>query len=136
MHYRCGTGHGIRYLLNVHERPDGFRWKHNPGHNDLAVIEEGMVTSDEPGVYIEGKFGIRIENELVCVKDCDNEYGTFLKFDTLTMVPIDRELIDVKYLDAVDIVRINEYHKRVYEVLSPHMEGDELEMLAAATEAF
>lgn len=136
MDYRCGTGHGIGYLLNVHESPNGFRWKHNPGHNDLAVIEEGMVTSDEPGVYIEGKFGIRIENELVCVKDCDNEYGTFLKFDTLTMVPIDRELIDVKYLDAVDIVRINEYHKRVYEVLSPHMEGDELEMLAAATEAF
>lgn len=136
MDYRCGTGHGIGYLLNVHESPNGFRWKHNPGHNDLAVIEEGMVTSDEPGVYIEGKFGIRIENELVCVKDCDNEYGIFLKFDTLTMVPIDRELIDVKYLDAVDIVRINEYHKRVYEVLSPHMEGDELEMLAAATEAF
>lgn len=136
MDYRCGTGHGIGYLLNVHESPNGFRWKHNPGHNDLAVIEEGMVTSDEPGVYIEGKFGIRIENELVCVKDCDNEYGTFLKFDTLTMVPIDRELIDVKYLDAVDIVRINEYHKRVYEMLSPHMEGDELEMLAAATEAF
>lgn len=136
MDYRCGTGHGIGYLLNVHESPNGFRWKHNPGHNDLAVIEEGMVTSDEPGVYIEGKFGIRIENELVCVKDCDNEYGTFLKFDTLTMVPIDRDLIDVKYLDAVDIVRINEYHKRVYEVLSPHMEGDELEMLAAATEAF
>ena len=136
MDYRCGTGHGIGYLLNVHESPNGFRWKHNPGHNDLAVIEEGMVTSDEPGVYIEGKFGIRIENELVCVKDCDNEYGTFLKFDTLTMVPIDRELIDVKYLDAVDIARINEYHKRVYEVLSPHMEGDELEMLAAATEAF
>lgn len=136
MDYRCGTGHGIGYLLNVHESPNGFRWKHNPGHNDLAVIEEGMVTSDEPGVYIEGKFGIRIENELVCVKDCDNEYGTFLKFDTLTMVPIDRDLIDVKYLDAVDIVRINKYHKRVYEVLSPHMEGDELEMLAAATEAF
>lgn len=136
MDYRCGTGHGIGYLLNVHESPNGFRWKHNPGHNDLAVIEEGMVTSDEPGVYIEGKFGIRIENELVCVKDCDNEYGTFLKFDTLTMVPIDRDLIDVKYLDAVDIVRINEYHKRVYEMLSPHMEGDELEMLAAATEAF
>ncbi len=136
MDYRCGTGHGIGYLLNVHESPNGFRWKHNPGHNDLAVIEEGMVTSDEPGVYIEGKFGIRIENELVCVKDCDNEYGTFLKFDTLTMVPIDRELIDVKYLDAVDIVRINEYHKRVYEMLSPHMEGAELEMLAAATEAF
>ena len=77
MDYRCGTGHGIGYLLNVHESPNGFRWKHNPGKNDLAVIEEGMVTSDEPGVYIEGRFGIRIENEIVCQKDFDNEYGTF-----------------------------------------------------------
>ena len=133
MDYRCGTGHGIGYLLNVHESPNGFRWKHNPGKNDLAVIEEGMVTSDEPGVYIEGRFGIRIENEIVCLKDFDNEYGTFLKFDMLTVVPIDLELVDVNYLDAVDIERLNKYQERVYKTLEPYFEGEEKDMLREAT---
>lgn len=133
MDYRCGTGHGIGYLLNVHESPNGFRWKHNPGKNDLAVIEEGMVTSDEPGVYIEGRFGIRIENEIVCQKDFDNEYGTFLKFDMLTVVPIDLELIDVNYLDAVDIERLNKYQERVYKTLESYFDGEEKNMLREAT---
>lgn len=133
MDYRCGTGHGIGYLLNVHESPNGFRWKHNTGKNDLAVIEEGMVTSDEPGVYIEGRFGIRIENEIVCQKDFDNEYGTFLKFDMLTVVPIDLELVDVNYLDAVDIERLNKYQERVYKTLEPYFEGEEKDMLREAT---
>ncbi|MFR4338252.1 MAG: M24 family metallopeptidase C-terminal domain-containing protein [Lachnospira pectinoschiza] len=124
MDYRCGTGHGIGYLLNVHESPNGFRWKHNPGKNDLAVIEEGMVTSDEPGVYIEGRFGIRIENEIVCQKDFDNEYGTFLKFDMLTVVPIDLELVDVNYLDDVDIERLNKYQERVYKTLESYFDGE------------
>ena len=133
MDYRCGTGHGIGYLLNVHESPNGFRWKHNPGKNDLAVIEEGMVTSDEPGVYIEGEFGIRIENEIVCQKDFDNEYGTFLKFDMLTVVPIDLELVDVNYLDSVDIERLNKYQERVYQTLEPYFDGEEKSMLREAT---
>ena len=133
MDYRCGTGHGIGYLLNVHESPNGFRWKHNPGKNDLAVIEEGMVTSDEPGVYIEGRFGIRIENEIVCQKDFDNEYGTFLKFDMLTVVPIDLELVDVNYLDAVDIERLNKYQERVYKTLEAYFDGEEKDMLGEAT---
>lgn len=133
MDYRCGTGHGIGYLLNVHESPNGFRWKHNPGKNDLAVIEEGMVTSDEPGVYIEGRFGIRIENEIVCLKDFDNEYGTFLKFDMLTVVPIDLELVDVNYLDAVDIERLNKYQERVYKTLESYFDGVEKDMLREAT---
>lgn len=131
--YRCGTGHGIGYLLNVHESPNGFRWKHNPGHNDLCVIEEGMVTSNEPGVYIDGKYGIRIENEIVCVKDYENEYGIFLKFDTLTYVPIDLELIDKSYLSDIDIQRLNDYHKAVYENLSPFMNDDERKKLKEAT---
>ena len=133
MDYRCGTGHGIGYLLNVHESPNGFRWKHNPGKNDLAVIEEGMVTSDEPGVYIEGEFGIRIENEIVCQKDFDNEYGTFLKFDMLTVVPIDLELVDINYLDSVDIERLNSYQERVYKTLEPYFDGEEKVMLREAT---
>lgn len=131
--YRCGTGHGIGYLLNVHESPNGFRWKHNYGVNDLCVIEEGMVTSDEPGVYIDGKYGIRIENEIVCVKDYENEYGQFMKFETLTMVPIDLDLVDTAYLDDTDIKRLNEYHKMVFENLSPYLEKDELEFLKTYT---
>ena len=133
MDYRCGTGHGIGYLLNVHESPNGFRWKHNPGKNDLAIIEEGMVTSDEPGVYIEGEFCIRIENEIVCQKDFDNEYGTFLKFDMLTVVPIDLELVDINYLDTVDIERLNNYQERVYKTLEPYFDGEEKVMLREAT---
>lgn len=133
--YRCGTGHGIGYFLNVHESPNGFRWKHNPGKNDLCVLEEGMVTSNEPGVYIEGEYGIRIENEIVCVKDYENEYGTFLKFETLTMVPIDLELVDLSYLTKQDIERLNNYHREVYEKLSPYMQGEELEFLKEYTRA-
>ena len=92
-----------------------------------------MVTSNEPGVYIDGKYGIRIENEIVCVKDYENEYGTFLKFDTLTYVPIDLELIDKSYLSDIDIQRLNDYHKAVYENLSPFMNDDERKKLKEAT---
>ena len=127
MDYRCGTGHGIGYLLNVHESPNGFRWKHNPGRNDLCVFEEGMVTSDEPGVYIEGAYGIRIENEIECVGDGENEYGTFLKFKPLTFVPIDLDLVDTAWLEKKDIERLNAYHAAVYSRLSPHLSGEELE---------
>lgn len=133
--YRCGTGHGIGYLLNVHEAPNGFRWKHIQGVNDLAVLEEGMVTSDEPGVYVEGQFGIRIENEIVVVKDKENEYGSWLRFDTFTAVPVELELIDKKYLNDKDIEQLNTYHKWVYECLSPYMEGEELEKLKQSTRA-
>lgn len=131
--YRCGTGHGIGYLLNVHESPNGFRWKHNPGKNDLCVLEEGMVTSNEPGVYIDGEYGIRIENEIVCVKDYENEYGTFLKFDTLTYVPIDLDLVDSQYLEEKDIERLNAYHAEVYRQLAPYLTGEELEFLKEYT---
>lgn len=131
--YRCGTGHGVGYLLNVHEAPNGFRWRHIQGVNDLAVLKEGMVTSDEPGVYVEGQFGIRIENEIIVVKDTSNEYGSWLKFDMLTSVPIDLELVDKDYLNDKDIKQLNEYHKWVYDVLSPHMEGEELERLKEST---
>jgi Xaa-Pro aminopeptidase len=133
--YRCGTGHGIGYFLNVHESPNGFRWKHNPGVNDLCVLEPGMVTSNEPGVYIDGEYGIRIENEIVCVKDYENEYGTFLKFDTLTYVPIDLELVDKTYLNSTDIERLNSYHQKVYDVLSPYMSEKECQKLRKYTRA-
>jgi Xaa-Pro aminopeptidase len=96
-------------------------------------MEEGMVTSDEPGVYVDGKFGIRIENEILCEKDLENEYGTFLKFSWLTLVPIDRELIDVQFLSKVDIDRLNRYHELVFRVLSPFVSGEKLEYLSEVT---
>ena len=82
--YKCGTGHGVGYLLNVHEAPNGFRWKIVPERKDSAIFEEGMVTTDEPGVYLEGEYGIRTENELVCCKAEKNEYGQFMKFETIS----------------------------------------------------
>lgn len=131
--YRCGTGHGVGYLLNVHEAPNGFRWKHIQGVNDLAVLTPGMVTSDEPGVYADGRFGIRIENEIIVTEDKENEYGRWLKFEMLTMVPVDLDLVDVQYLSYKDIEQLNNYNKQVYNVLSPYMKGEELEQLVYST---
>lgn len=133
--YRCGTGHGVGYLLNVHEAPNGFRWKHVPERNDSAVLEEGMVTTDEPGVYIEGSHGIRIENELICKKDELNEYGQFMSFETITFAPIDLDGIDTKYLDQSDIKQLNSYHSQVYEKISPYLNEDEKEWLKEYTRA-
>lgn len=131
--YRCGTGHGVGFCLNVHEAPNGFRWHRIRGVNELAVQEPGMVTSDEPGVYVDGQYGIRIENLILCEKDLENEYGTWLKFRFLTMVPIDRDLIDRKYMSEQDIVRLNDYHRQVYEALAPRLTEAERKELAAQT---
>lgn len=131
--YRCGTGHGVGYLLNVHEAPNGFRWKHVPERNDQAILEAGMVTTDEPGVYIEGSHGIRIENELICKKAEENEYGQFMNFEMLTYVPIDLDGIDKQYLDSTDIEQINRYHQMVYEKVSPYLNSEEREWLQTYT---
>lgn len=122
--YRCGTGHGVGYMLNVHESPNAFRWRYLPGVSEIAQLEPGMVTTDEPGVYIPDKFGIRIENELLCEKAFENEYGTFLRFRTLTLAPIDLDLVDIKLLNEDDKRRLNEYHKTVREELMPYMQDD------------
>lgn len=131
--YQCGTGHGVGYLLNVHEAPNGFRWKHVPERDDGAVLEAGMVTTDEPGVYIEGSHGIRIENELVCRKGEKNAYGQFMYFQTITFAPIDLDVVDVKYMTPVDLERLNSYHKMVYETISPYLTEDEREWLKVYT---
>ena len=131
--YRCGTGHGIGYLLNVHEAPNGFRWRHVPGKNDLCVLEPGMVTSNEPGVYVEGKYGIRIENEIIVEKDYDNEYGTWLKFATLTLVPVELDAINVSLLQDEERNALNSYHSMVRDKLSPYFTGEELAWLNEAT---
>lgn len=133
--YRCGTGHGVGYLLNVHEAPNGFRWKSVPERNDQAVLQAGMVTTDEPGVYIENSHGIRTENELICQKAEENEYGQFMNFETITYVPIDLDGIDKKYLNEMDIEQLNQYHKMVYEKVSPYLDSEEKEWLLKYTRA-
>ncbi len=133
--YKCGTGHGVGYLLNVHEAPNGFRWKKVPERNDGCVLEEGMVTTDEPGVYIEGSHGIRTENELVCHKGEKNEYGQFMYFEHITFAPIDLDAVDISYMSPVERRRLNDYHKQVYEKLSPYLTPDEKEWLKEYTRA-
>lgn len=131
--FNHGTGHGVGYLLNVHERPNGVRWRVVPERQDNAVFEEGMVTSDEPGLYFEGKFGIRTENLMLCVKAEKNEYGQFMQFENLTWVPIDQDAIDTKWMEKRDIELLNTYHRQVYEVMAPHLEEDDRKWLEAAT---
>ena len=128
-----GTGHGVGYLSNVHERPNGLRWKVVPERQDSAVIEPGMICSDEPGLYFAGNFGTRTENLILCVEDEKNEYGQFLKFEFLTKAPIDLEALDTRFMDDADIERLNTYHKDVYETISPYMNEDEKEWLKHVT---
>lgn len=128
-----GTGHGVGYLSNVHERPNGLRWKVVPERQDSAVIEPGMICSDEPGLYFAGDFGTRTENLILCVEDEKNEYGQFLKFEFLTKAPIDLEALDTCFMDDADIERLNTYHKDVYETISPYMNDEEKEWLKHVT---
>lgn len=129
MDYQCGTGHGVGHLSNVHEAPNGFRWKIVPERNDSCVLEEGMITSNEPGVYVEGEFGIRHENEMVVVKGNKNFYGQFMHFETLTFVPFDRKGIDKSLLSEDELAWLNDYHASVYEKISPFLTNEEAEWL-------
>lgn len=124
--FKCGTGHGIGYLLNVHEGPQGIRWKWTADHREV-VLEPGMIISDEPGVYREGSHGIRIETILEIVERETNGDGTFLKFEPLTFVPFDRKLIDVRYLTPWTRHLLNEYHQACREKLLPLLPELELQ---------
>lgn len=135
LNYEHGTGHGVSYLSSVHERPNGIRFKMVPERQDNAVMEAGMITSDEPGVYIEGSHGIRTENLVLCVEDEKNEYGQFLRFEYLTYVPIDLEVIDREIMSDRDVELLNRYHEQVYERISPYLDEDERAWLAEATRA-
>lgn len=130
--YKHGTGHGVGYLLSVHEGPNSFRCKSANREEDWC-FEEGMITTDEPGIYIEGSHGIRIENELLCRKGIKNEYGQFMYFENLTYVPIDLDGIDTSHMEEKDIAMLNDYHKEVYEKLSPYFEGELLDWLCNVT---
>lgn len=131
--YKHGTGHGVGYLLSVHEGPNGFRFKSPAGSDESWEFEEGMVTTDEPGVYIEGSHGIRLENELLCRKGERNEYGQFMYFENLTFVPLDLDGIDRNAMEEKERRMLNEYHRQVFEKLSPYFQGEELAWLRSAT---
>jgi Xaa-Pro aminopeptidase len=133
MDYNHGTGHGVGFLLNVHEAPNSFSYKQVQGRRLPCVFEEGMITSDEPGVYLEGKFGVRCENLILCVKDEKNEYGQFMRFETLTMVPWDLDAVDPELLSDREKALLNAYHREVYEKISPYLEGEEKAWLREAT---
>jgi Xaa-Pro aminopeptidase len=130
-----GTGHGVGYLLNVHERPNGIRWKMVSERQDNAILEEGMITSDEPGVYIEGSHGVRTENLMICKKAEKNEFGQFMEFEFLTMAPIDLEAIDKTLMTERDIQLLNDYHSQVYEKISPYLSKEEALWLKENTKA-
>ena len=130
LNYDHGTGHGVGYLLNVHERPNGIRFKMVPERMDNAVLEAGMICSDEPGIYIEGSHGIRTENMIVCKNAEKNQYGQFMEFEYLT---IDLDALDVSLMEKKDIQYLNEYHKAVYEKISPYLTEEEAAWLKEAT---
>lgn len=130
--YRHGTGHGVGHILNVHEGPNNisiYRVK----NLELDAFKEGMITSCEPGYYEAGAFGIRHENLMLCKKANANEYGQFMYFENLTMVPFDTSAIDKSYLSSEDVENLNAYHKMVYERISPYLEGEELKYLEECT---
>lgn len=128
--YKCGTGHGVGFLLNVHEGPQGIRVQYNP-----QVLEEGMNVTNEPGVYIAGSHGIRLENELIVQKAEKTEFGQFMKFETMTYAPLDLDGVIKELLSKEEIEYLNNYHQMVYEKVSPHLTQEEKEWLKEYTRA-
>ena len=131
--FNHGTGHGVGYLLNIHEGPTGFRWKYRPGETE--PLAEGMIITDEPGIYIEGSHGIRLENELLTKKGTLNEYGQFMYFEAITLIPMDLDAINPDIMTAEDKKLLNDYHARVYEVISPYLNDEEKAWLEKYTRA-
>ena len=129
MNYAHGTGHGVGYCLNVHEGPQSI----SPADNK-TVIEAGMLTSNEPAIYREGEYGIRIENLILCYEDEETEFGQFMRFDTVSLCYIEKSLIDKSSLDQKEIEWLNKYHSEVYDKISPHLTGEEKIWLKEKTE--
>lgn len=130
MNYLHGTGHGVGHFLNVHEGPQSIRMNENP-----VALQPGMVTSNEPGVYKAGSHGIRTENLVLTVPAGEGMFGKYLKFETLTLCPICRKGIIKELLTAEEIGWLNDYHRTVYEKLSPDLNNDEKEWLKEACKA-
>ena len=133
MDYNHGTGHGIGFVLNVHETPARINWRGRPGYGENDPFKPGMIVSNEPGFYKEGGYGIRLENLILCQEFKATEYGRFLHFETLTVVPFDLDAVDVTLLDNKEKQLLNDYHSRVYKELSAYMTEEELVWLKNAT---
>ena len=131
--YNHGTGHGVGYLMNIHEAPAGFRCAVR--EKEKAPLEAGMVITNEPGIYIEGSHGIRTENEMVVREGQKTEYGQFLYFEPITYVPIDLDAVNPDMMRQEDKEQLNAYHAKVFELISPHLDEDEKEWLKEYTRA-
>ena len=129
--YNHGTGHGVGFILSVHEGPQSFRWHSTDGRR--IPLEEGMVISNEPGYYEAGKFGIRHENLVLVRAGEATDYGQFMYLEPLTMAPFDRDAIDVSLLTEAELALLNDYHKLVYDTVAPLLPAEEQAWLAAAT---
>lgn len=129
--FNHGTGHGVGYLLSVHEGPQSIRWRSLGGQEPALV--PGMITSDEPGVYFDGEYGVRLENLILCVEKNATEYGTFLGFETLTLTPFDLDAVDPALLSEKEKALLNAYHARVREAIAPHLSPEEAAWLEEAT---
>ena len=130
LNYLHGTGHGVGTYLNVHEGPHQIRMEWKP-----APLVAGMTVTDEPGIYLAGKFGVRIENTLLVIPYKETEFGKFLQFESLTLCPIDKSPILVEMLTQEELDWLNAYHQRVYDTLSPHLDADEVDWLREACSA-
>ena len=126
--YFHGTGHGVGSYLNVHEGPHQIRMEYRP-----SPLRQGMTVTDEPGIYLEGRFGVRIENTLLIVPYKTTEFGEFLQFEPLTLCPIDTAPVDVKMMTSEELRWLNSYHKQVYDTLAPHLDDEERLWLQEAT---
>lgn len=127
--YKCGTGHGVGFFLNVHEGPQSIR------NNNHVVLENGMIITNEPGIYLEGKYGIRIENMMVVVQDEKTEFGQFMKFEAITYCPIDLAGIQMDMLTEGERQWLNNYHQEVYTKLAPYLNEEERVWLRNETRA-
>jgi Xaa-Pro aminopeptidase len=123
LNFNHGTGHGVGYLMNIHEAPTGFRWQYRA--HEIHPIEEGMVLTDEPGIYIAGSHGVRIENELLACKGEKNEYGQFMYFEPITYVPIDLDAVNPDIMSIQEKAWLNKYHRTVYDKISPYLDEEE-----------
>ena len=128
LNYLHGTGHGVGAYLNVHEGPHQIRMEYKP-----APMVEGLTVTDEPGVYVEGRFGVRIENTLLVTPYINTPFGQFLQFESLTLCPIDLAPADLDLLTPEEVAWLDSYHQRVYDTLAPYLTADEQQWLRKNT---
>ncbi len=133
LNYNHGTGHGVGYLTNVHEAPASFSY--NDKEAAHQPLKAGMVITNEPGLYLAGRYGIRIENEMIVRKGEKNEYGQFLYFEPITYAPIDLDAVNPALMSPEDRELLNDYHRKVRELISPHLSLEEKEWLLHYTRA-